>query len=313
MTGTDTANGAGSEPDTPYDRVLVTGATGTVGSRVRQELAARAPSVTVRAASRRPPADAAETDVEEWVRLDLTHPETWGAALADVDAVFLLIPPGGSLGDLRAFVDAAGRVGVAHVVLLSVLGAGRLPVLPHRRLERHLAAASMTYTALRASFFLQNLTEVHAADLRERGELFVPAGDGRTSVVDAQDVAAVAAVALSESGHADRVYDVTGPAALTYHELAATLADVLDRPVRYADPSVPAFVRRQRARGLSWGFVLTMVGIYTTARLGLAGQVSDDVDRVLGRPPRSVADFATANAAALTGATDDTPAAEARE
>ncbi|WP_246391996.1 hypothetical protein [Halosimplex pelagicum] len=138
---------------------------------------------------------------------------------------------------------------------------------------------------------MQNLSEVHGRDIVERDRIFVPAGDGATSFVDARDVGAVAAVVLTENGHANRAYDLTGPAALTYEEVAAVFSDVLDRPITYADPSVVAFVRGMRSRGEPLPFVLLMVGIYTTARLGLADRVTDDVARLLGRPPRDVATF----------------------
>jgi uncharacterized protein YbjT (DUF2867 family) len=103
----------------------------------------------------------------------------------------------------------------------------------------------------------------------------------------------VGARALAEAGHANRAYDLTGPAALDYHDVARVFAEELDRPITYPNPSMLRFARRTRARGLPLAFVLVMLGIYTTARLGLAGRVSDDVARVLDRPPRSVREFVT--------------------
>ena len=101
----------------------------------------------------------------------------------------------------------------------------------------------------------------------------------------------LAAVVLTEDGHENRAYDLTGPEALTYEEVAAAFSDVLDRPITYADPSILTFVRRMRSRGEPLPFVALMVGIYTTARLGLADRVTDDVERLLGRPARDVATF----------------------
>jgi len=266
--------------------VLVTGATGTVGSALLDALTDC--DATVRAATRSPPGTG---PADEWVAFDFEKPETWGDALAGVDALFLLRPPQLSrVGPVRAFVDAAGRVGVDRCVVLSVLGAERNPLLPHRRIERHVAASALRWTFLRPSFFTQNLVEVHG-DALARGEIPVPAGDGRTSFVDARDVAAVAAVALTEPGHAGVAYDLTGPEALTYDEVAAVASDVLGSPVTYTDPSLPRFVVRELRRGRPLGFTLVMSGIYTTARLGLAGRVTGAVERVLGRPPRDVRAF----------------------
>jgi len=274
-----------------------TGATGTVGSALLTALADR--DVTVRAAARSPPG---EGPTDEWVAFDFERAETWGGALDGVDALFLLRPPQLSrVGPIRRFVDAMARVGVARCVVLSVLGAERNPLLPHRRIERHVAASGLDWTFLRPSFFTQNLLEVHGEAL-ERGEIAVPAGDGETSFVDARDVSCVAAVALTEPGHGGVAYDLTGPAALTYDEVAAVGSEVLGFPVDYTAPSLPAFVAGSLRADRPLAFSLVMAGIYTTARLGLAGRVTDDVEAVLGRPPRDVRTFFEDYQAELTTA-----------
>jgi uncharacterized protein YbjT (DUF2867 family) len=271
-------------------RTLVTGATGTVGRHVVAALADR--GATVRSAVRDP--DAVAEDIAaagEVCRFDFAKPETWGDALADVDAVFLMRPPTANSDDIAAFVDAAARVGVDRIAYLSTLGAEKNVLVPHHRIEKRVAESGAEYTLLRASFFMQNLSEVHRADVVDRDEIFVPAGRGETSFVDARDVGEAAAVALTESGHADRAYDVTGPEAMDYEAVAAVFSDVLGRPITYPNPSLVAFARRMYERGHSPGFVALMCGIYTTARLGLAGRVSGDARRLLGREPRSMRTF----------------------
>lgn len=294
--------------DAAEPTVLVTGATGTVGSRVVDRLADR--PARVRAAARVPEAARARFgDAVDVVRFDFTKPETWGPAFEGTDALFLVRPPAmGRVGrHLTPAVDAAARVGVDRVVLLSVLGAETVPVLPHRRVEKHLVAADVAATFLRSSFFAQNLGEVHRRDVVERDELFVPAGDGATSFVDARDVAAVAARALTEPGHAGRAYDVTGLEALTYHEVARIFSEVLGREVTYPAPGALAFARRHLARGEAPAFVLAMVGIYTTVRLGLADRVTDDVRRVLGREPRTLRNYVEDDRETFASADHDTP------
>jgi uncharacterized protein YbjT (DUF2867 family) len=274
---------------------LVTGATGTVGRHVVDELAAREDTASdrqVRVAVRDPEEAAGRFDVDEFVAFDLEKPETWGETLAGVDSAFLLRPPTVDTDDVTAFVDAMARVGVEHVVYLSTLGAEKNVLIPHHRIEKAIAESGVAYTFLRASFFMQNLTEVHGWEIRERGEIAVPAGDGETSFVDARDLGAVAAAVLAEHGHENRAYDLTGPEALTYDEVATILGETIDRDVRYRSPSIPSFVSRWRDREEPLAFVLVMVAIYTTARLGLAGRVTDTVERLLGRPPRDLRTFA---------------------
>jgi uncharacterized protein YbjT (DUF2867 family) len=138
---------------------------------------------------------------------------------------------------------------------------------------------------------MQNLVEVHNRDIVEHDEIFVPAGTGETSFVDARDVAGVGVAALTESGHENRAYDVTGADALTYYEVAEVFSDVLDREIRYANPGLVEFAVEMYRRGLSPSYVVVMLGIYTTARVGLAGRVSGDVRTVLGRSPRTMREF----------------------
>jgi uncharacterized protein YbjT (DUF2867 family) len=255
--------------------VLVTGATGTVGQHVVGALAER--PCTVRAGVRDPEA-ALDTmpAAADAVTFDFERPETWGPALADVDALFLVRPPGVGESDVSDFAESAARVGVAHITYLSTLGAERNVLIPHHRIEKRVAATGAGYTLLRGSFFMQNLLEVHRADIVEADEIFVPAGTGKTSFVDARDLGEIAAITLTEPGHGGRAYDLTGPEALDYHAVAAAFGDALGRPITYPNPSVPAFVARMRRRGEPLGFVLLMCGIYTTARLGLADRVTAD-------------------------------------
>ena len=276
---------------------FVTGATGTVGQHVVTELLAR--DADVRAGLRNP--DTASGDVPERaevVAFDFAKPETWGPALADVDGLFLLRPPGVDTDTVGEFAEAAARTGVEHVVYLSALGAEKNPLIPHHRLESRIVALPCAYTLLRASFFMQNLLEVHRTDIVEHNQLFLPAGRGQTSFVDARDVGEIAAIVLTESGHRNLAYDVTGPEALDYEAVAAIFRDVLGMPITYPNPSLLAFVQRLRRRETPLAFILLMCTIYTVARLGLAGRCSEDARRVLGRQPRDmrtfVEDYATA-------------------
>lgn len=272
------------------DTILVTGATGTVGQHVVSALADT--DVVIRSGVRDP--DSAPShivDAGAVVAFDFTKPETWGAALEDVDGIFLVRPPAVDTADVTAFVDAAERVGVDRLVYLSTLGAEKNPLIPHHRIEQHIMATDVDHTLLRASFFMQNLYEVHQQDIIEHDEIFVPAGSGSTSFVDARDIGAAAATVLTESGHRNRAYDLTGPSALDYHAVAAIFSSVLDREISYPQPSLPTFIRRMHRRGLSLGFILLMCGIYTTARLGLAARVSADIQQLLGREPRDMRTF----------------------
>jgi uncharacterized protein YbjT (DUF2867 family) len=281
------------QPDqtvSPSDaRIVVTGATGTVGHAVAQELAQR--GVAARAAVRRPKQFSAGGLPA--VAFDFTEPATYEAAFQGAEKLFLVRPPAITAVWRSIFpaLQAAQNAGVQHVVLLSLLGAEQNPLVPHRWIEWYLQSLDMDWTFLRPSFFMQNLSTNHRDEIRDFGEIFVPAGDGRTSFIDARDVAAVAVRTLTEPGHAHAAYALTGAEALTYSEVARTLSDVLDRPIHYRDPSVLDFVRRHLGKRPT-GFVLVMAGIYLTARFGLAARTTSTVQRLLGRPPTSFRQFA---------------------
>ncbi|MFN8514476.1 MAG: SDR family oxidoreductase [Chloroflexia bacterium] len=283
----DAAGGAGGEGD-----ILITGATGNVGAAtvaalgqlgLRPRVAAR----DVAGAQRR------LGDTATPVPFDFTDPATFGAAFDGVRRMLLVRPPAlaNVRRDIAPALDAARAAGVEQVVFLSLLGAERNPVVPHRRIEDLLRASGLGWTFLRASYFMQNLSTTHRDEIRQRGEIFVPAGQGRTSFIDVRDIAAVAAKALTEPGHAGRAYPLTGAVALDYAIVAELLSAVLGRPVRYANPSPLAYARRLAGQGQPATYILVTTAIYLTARLGLAAGVTGDIARLLGREPITMRRF----------------------
>ncbi len=284
------------------ERVLVTGATGLVGGQVLRALdrigADRPgvhPAIDAVAAVRNPDAwPSALTDVATPVRFDFQDPATWAPALRGVDRLFLMRPP--AITRVKRWlvpaVDAAREAGVRHVVFLSLLGVDRNPLVPHRAVEDHLRQSDMAWTFLRAGFFMQNLSTTHRADIHDEDRIVVPAGGGRTGFVDTRDIAEVAATFLLDPVPESRAYELSGGEALTYHEVAGILSAELGREIRYERPGVFEFMRQMRRRGHPLPFVVVMTGIYTTARLGLAGRLTPDLGELLGRPPTPFERFA---------------------
>ncbi len=278
--------------------IAVTGATGNVGAEVVREL--RSLGAPVRALGVDPERARAKLgDDVEHERLEFGDDATYPAAFRGVRALFLMRPP--QIADvarrIHPAIDAARAAGVERIVFLSLQGVERNPVVPHYRIERHLRRSGVPATLLRPSFFMQNLSTTHRAEIRDQGRIVVPAGRGRTSFVDGRDVAAVAAKALVEDGHEGRAYELTGSEALGYAQVTAILGEVLGRPIAYADPSPLAFWRRSRKAGTPAAFVMVMLGLYTVARLGMAARVTPELERLLGRPPITVRRFVEDHAA----------------
>ncbi|SEN06146.1 NAD-dependent epimerase/dehydratase family protein [Cryobacterium sp. TMT1-3] len=277
------------------DLILVTGATGNVGRVVVERLLAA--GCRVRAAGR-----TAESvtqifgDRVDAVTLDFTDHTTWTAAFEGIQRMFLLRPPqlGKPKKQMLPALEFAKKSGVKQIVFLSLQGAEKNKVVPHAAIEAWLRTSGVTWTFVRASFFHQNLSTTHLTDVRDRDEIVVPAGRGATAFVDAEDVGAIAADALlNPLTHANTATTVTGNEALTYEQIALILSAELGRTIRYARPGIARYIWHARhTLGMPWGMVLVTAAIYTTARLGLAANLSDEVRPVLGRDPIGFAEFA---------------------
>ncbi len=271
--------------------VLVTGATGNVGFEVVQHLK----DVKVRVAVTNPEEVKTRFDPSiEVVRFIFGEPSTYLAALQNVDAVFLLRPP--QISDakkfINPFIDAAKVLGVRAMTFLSVQGAERNPVVPHYTIEQHLKASGLEYSFLRAAFFMQNLSNAHRQDILQHNDIMIPAANGKTAFVDVRDLAAVAAITLTQAGHANTAYELTGNQALTYDQVAAVLTEILGRKIRYPRPNLLQFWQRRYQYREPIGFILVMTALYTVAALGQAGHLTTDTQRLLGREPITFEQFA---------------------
>ncbi|MEJ6482213.1 SDR family oxidoreductase [Nostoc punctiforme UO1] len=272
-------------------KILVTGATGNVGQEVLRLLQSH--DCNVCAAVRNPnSAKHLLGSNIQTIPFDFTNPDTFDYAFFQVNKLFLVRPP--ALANIRKQIapalNAAKLAGVEHIVFLSILGAERNPFVPHSQIERYINQLGIKATFLRCSFFMQNLNTTHREDIKVRGELLLPAGNGKTSFIDVRDIAAVAVRTLLEDEHQGRAYSLTGAEALTYYEVADIFTSILGKPIRY-NPSLLKFIRQMRLSGLPIDFILVMLVIYTTARLGLAGNITSDTEQLLNRSPLTIRQY----------------------
>lgn len=262
--------------------VLVTGATGTTGSRVAAQLRAR--GADVRAVSRR-----AE------VPFDWLDQDTYGPVLTGIGGVYLVAPIG--VADPRPlvdhFLDEALAAGVRRVVLLgsALVPAGAVGLDGIRLAMRRMPE----WAVLRPSWFMQNVIGEHllAVAIRERQEMITATGDARLGFVDADDIAAVATELLLAAGPVADEYVLTGPEALSYGELAALLTES-GRPARHVSITAEAYVARLVAHGVPADFATVLAELELLVKAGFEDRVTDTVERVTGRPPRSYRDFLAA-------------------
>lgn len=279
--------------------ILVIGAGGAVGSALLAEL--RAAGEPCRAAFHSPAKTAAAVAAgQPAVTIDLAEPATIAPALTDVDTMFLLCATNSAqTSNERNAVQAAVATGVRRVVKVSVWRADEelTPIARlHWPVEQAIEASGLAYTFLRPNFYLQNFLR-SAGEIRATGGFSQPMCDAPISFVDAGDVARVAARVLTESGHDKARYDLTGPAALTYAEMAEVLTAELGRPVRFTGLSDAEALAGLRARGLPEFNVNALVEVGRAYRDGGAERVTDTVRELTGQTPRSAAEFVRANRA----------------
>ncbi|MEV5570403.1 NAD(P)H-binding protein [Spirillospora sp. NPDC052269] len=273
--------------------VLVLGATGKTGRDVVDALVAR--DVPTRAASRDP--GTAVPGVEP-VRFDWADRSTWAPALEGVDGLYVVGPymRPDEPGLVREFVAAAPDL--RRVVLMSVLGVDRMPdTVPMTTWEADVRASGKEWTVLRPNWFHQNFGAGFATSLREDGALALPAAEAEVGFVDTRDVAEVAAAALTEDGHAGMIHTITGPEVLTLRQVTGILGEAAGRDLRYTPLTPDRFGDAMRQNGLNEGQITWQQGLFQLIRDGGNAVVTDTVERITGRPPRSLKSYADENAA----------------
>ncbi len=275
--------------------IAITGASGFVGGAALRALVAD--GVAVVASAPRAQERASTHPAVEHRPLDFFDARTFAPFVRGASSVFLLRPPhiGKVEETLNRFVDVAVEHGVSRMVFLSVAGAETRSYLPHAKVEAHLAihaARGLRVGIVRPTFFAQNLLSAYRTDIVEDDRVAVCAGAGRVAFVDTDDLGAVAARALTDGILDGRLGAdapaLTGPAALTFTEVASLLSSALGRSIRYDEVSIPGFFRLRRKRGDGVMQAVIITALHAGLRQGDAAAVTDAVPALLGRPAKSM-------------------------
>ncbi len=263
--------------------ILVLGATGKTGRRIVERLIAK--GCNVRQGSRRanPP-------------FDWENPATWAPALRGASAVYISYYPDlaapGAAAAIEQLTAQAVDAGVQRLVLLSGRGEEEA-----QRCENIVRECGLGYTLIRAGWFSQNFSESFLLDAVKSGTVALPVNAVAEPFVDADDIADIATAALTEDGHADRLYEVTGPRLLTFAEAVGEIAAAAKRPIRFVEVMPHDYEQTLTQAGLPQGFVSLVMYLFTTVLDGRNAYVADGVREALGRPSRDFADYAREAAA----------------
>jgi uncharacterized protein YbjT (DUF2867 family) len=274
------------------ETILVTSATGTVGSEVINQLSS-ATDVNIKAAVHSVEnVKRVKGDKTEVVLINYNKPETLTEALNDVDKIFLLTPDVPNAPELASnLVIEAKKAGIRHIVKQSVMGAdleadvGTLRL--HRQAEKIIEQSGIPFTFLRPNEFMQNFINFHSPSIKSNNAFYVPLEDAKVSLVDVRDIAAVAVKSLTDDKHNNnKTYLITGPEALSYHQAAEILSNATGKKISYVNISEEEAREAMKEMGMSDWLINTISELSDYFRKGNASQISS------GKKPISFSQFA---------------------
>ena len=286
--------------ETKQESILVTGATGNIGSEVVKELLSVAPDVSIKAAvhsSQNVKKLKSDTRVKV-IQIDYNEPETLREALNGVDKLFLLTPDVPNAADLASnVVTQAKEAGIKQIVKQSVMGAaleadvGTMRL--HRQVEKFIEQSGIPFTFLRPNEFMQNFINFHSPSIKNNNAFYIPLEDAKVSLVDVRDIAAVAVKSLrDEEKHKNKTYLITGPEALSYYQVAEILSNTTGRKINYVNISDEEARAAMKEIGMSDWLINTVSELSEYFRKGKASEISPAVEEVTGNKPISFSQFA---------------------
>lgn len=282
------------------ETIFVIGASGNVGKEVVKQLLLKGQKVI---AAKRPNQNLQENAFLRYVTFNFTDPTTWNDCLEGVDRVFLMRPPHISKikRDMYPFMKHLKQKGIKQVVFLSVQGAEKNTIVPHYKVESFLKELEIPYTFVRPSFFMQNLTTTHLAEIRDENMVFVPTGDGKTNFIDVRDIGEIIALLFLDTKHVNKAYTLTGETSFSYKEIAEHLSKHLHRKIEFINPNPVRFLVYHLRQGRKLGMTMVMLVLYSVVKSGSGDITTDTSSALLGRKSLSLDEFIQDNKALLNG------------
>jgi uncharacterized protein YbjT (DUF2867 family) len=284
--------------------ILITGATGNTGREVSRLLKDAGIAFKAMARSQQSQALLEEQGIET-LHGDFDDPVSLQSALKGISRAYLVCTPDEKIVERElSFIKAAKAAGVGHIVKLSALmSAPDGPTPNHRahgQIEDALVASGMVYTIIRPHGFFQTVYFMSKPLMDAQGIISYPAGSGRASHVDLRDVAAVAYLALTADGHENKKYDVTGPQAVSFAEMAEAFSKAMKKAIHYIPGDEGSMIGFLRMAGVAEQSIEHVIGVFRLMREGKIAFVTETLSE-LGIEPRTLEDFAVDLASGKTG------------
>ena len=276
-------------------KVLITGATGNVGTAVIDALSKLQHNLDLYAGVRAINEDKNKfaNYTIQFSKFDFTDFTSYQPALAGCDILFLLRPPQISEVEkyFKPIVDTCKAEGVKHIVFLSVQGVENSKIIPHHKIEQLLVESKIAYTFLRPAYFMQNFTTTLRHDLIQHQQIYLPAGRAKFTLIDVRDIGEVAAkILINISAHVNQSYDLTSKESLTFSEMAETLSRNLGIDIQFKSPNLIHFFLTKRKEKMTM-LILVMIMLHYFPRFQKGPEITDWVEKITGRAPTSFEKF----------------------
>jgi uncharacterized protein YbjT (DUF2867 family) len=260
-------------------KVLVVGASGTIGSEIVRIL--KAEGHEVRSTTSKPTTEAGK------VHVDLGTGAGLDAAFAGIDRAFFLSP--GGYADqykvLAPLIAKAKASSLKKVVLMTAIGVETNPEAPMRKAEIDLEKSGLDYNIIRPQWFMQNFNTFWVHGIKTAGEIRLPVGTGKAGFIDARDISAVAAKLLTDDRFNNQAFTLTGPALLDHNEVAAAISKEIGKPVTYTDIDPEELKKVLLSVGVPADYTELLLMLLSYLKAGYSAVVNDSVKTILGREP----------------------------
>ncbi|TYC10565.1 NAD(P)H-binding protein [Bizionia gelidisalsuginis] len=281
-------------------KVLITGATGNVGTEILKALGNIHHTLEIYAGVRKTNTNQREPLVFEQneIYFDFTKIDTFWPALLNIDILFLLRPP--NISDVAKYfkplIDTAKKSSIQHIIFLSVQGVEKSKIIPHHKIEKLIVDSKISYTFLRPAYFMQNFTTTLRYDLVHNHRIYLPAGQARFTLIDLKDIGCVTAeVLINPQKYCNKSYELTNNETLTFAEMAKKISEGIGKNISYISPSLLQFFITKRKEEMPIMLILVMIMLHYFPRFQQTPKLTQWVKIITKKEPKTFEEFIQTN------------------
>jgi uncharacterized protein YbjT (DUF2867 family) len=273
-------------------RVLVTGATGNLGSSISKTLSDNGHNIILASRSENNIKGVANSTT---IVFDYSNKDTYQSATDNIDAIVLIAPPMDPFSDkkLIPFIDYANKRGIDKFLMISAFGVNHNPDAGLTKIENHLAKTGARYAIVRPNFFMDNFTKGFVKTTIDTDKaMYLAAGKGKTSFISTNDIARVVAIIINDiNEHNGKAFDITGAEAIDHYQVAEILSENYGEKINYIAISEDDMKKGAVESGMPESSADMMIALYQATSAGYLSGVTDVFNKITGESPQFLKDF----------------------